>query len=342
MVAIAEFAAVVVLLVAFAAEYLHVQRCRRMQGLVFGPKRKPAGWVQAAPFLRVVALSSLTWALITLMQLPPKEHKATGIADEDKKHMLIALDVSPSMRLVDSGPEQDQSRARRAAALLRSFFARVSTEMYQVSILAFYTDAKPVVVDTSDMDVVSNILSDLPMQYAFESGETDLFAGLESAAELAHPWDNDSTTFIMISDGDSVPTTGMPSLPASVADVIIVGVGDTVTGKFIDGRQSRQDASTLRQVAIRLGGTYHNGNEKHLPTDLLKGLAVASQVNPLEQLSKREYALIICGLSGSVYALLPILLYYFGTSWTPGVPHRVAQRKIRLATNPEASLQTVT
>ena len=42
-----------------------------------------------------------------------------------------------------------------------------------------------------------------------------------------------------------------------------------LAGKFIAGHQSRQDASTLRQVAVRLSGTYHNGNEKHLPTVLL-------------------------------------------------------------------------
>ncbi len=70
----------------------------------------------------------------------------------------------------------------------------------------------------------------------------------------------------MLSDGDTVPATGMPKMPASIADVLIVGVGDPRQGSFIDGRMSRQDASTLRQIAARLGGIYHDGNQKHIST----------------------------------------------------------------------------
>ena len=43
-------------------------------------------------------------------------------------------------------------------------------------------------------------------------------------------------------------------MPASVAGVLVVGVGDPQAGMFIDGHQSRQDVSTLRQIAARLRG----------------------------------------------------------------------------------------
>ncbi len=112
----------------------------------------------------------------------------------------------------------------------------------------------------------------------------------------------------------------MPTLPASIADVLIVGVGDPRTGSFIDGRQSRQDASTLRQIAARLGGVYHDGNTKHLSSDLLAELTMIPRQSPWERLTRREYALIVCGLGAGVLAFLPWLLHRFGTRWRPGVP----------------------
>ncbi|MFL5332121.1 MAG: hypothetical protein ACJ8H8_02850, partial [Geminicoccaceae bacterium] len=44
-----------------------------------------------------------------------------------------------------------------------------------------------------------------------------------------------------------------------------------------------------------------------------------------ERLTRREYALIACGLGASVLALLPVLLHAFGTRWRPGVPEQAAR-----------------
>ena len=125
----------------------------------------------------------------------------------------------------------------------------------------------------------------------------------------------------MLSDGDTVPATGMPKMPASVADVLIVGVGDPRQGSFIDGRMSRQDTSTLRQIAARLGGVYHDGNNKHISTATLSAMTVIPRKSAFEQLSRREYALLACGLGATVLAILPVLLHRFGTRWRPGVLH---------------------
>jgi Ca-activated chloride channel homolog len=98
-----------------------------------------------------------------------------------------------------------------------------------------------------------------------------------------------------------------------------VGVGDPRQGSFIDGRMSRQDVSTLRQIAARLGGFYHDGNEKHLSSVLLSELTVIPRKSTFEQLTRREYALLACGLGATVLALLPVFLHRFGTRWRPGV-----------------------
>jgi Ca-activated chloride channel family protein len=161
-----------------------------------------------------------------------------------------------------------------------------------------------------------------------------LIAGIEEAARIARSWRPGSTTVLVISDGDTIPATGMPRMPDSVAHVLIVGVGDPLAGKFIAGHQSRQDASTLRQLAIRLNGQYHNGNEKHLPTDMVNKVIGADGESILEKLTKREYALIAVGVGATVLALLPLCLYWFGTRWRPGVPALKTRTPIYEKTSP--------
>ena len=119
----------------------------------------------------------------------------------------------------------------------------------------------------------------------------------------------------------------MPKLPASVADVLIVGVGDPRQGSFIDGRMSRQDTSTLRQIAARLGGVYHDGNSKQISTATLNAMTVIPRKTAFEKLSRREYALLACGIGASLLALLPVLLHQFGTRWRPGVPRSQAMQE---------------
>ena len=161
------------------------------------------------------------------------------------------------------------------------------------------------------------------------SGETDLFSGLKEATKLAKDWNPKSTLLLLLSDGDTVPSTGMPKLPASISDTLVVGVGDSTKGSFINGRHSRQDVSTLRQIAIRLGGTYHNGNEQHISTSILKQMAIGATEDDFEQLTRREYALLACTLGGFIYGILPWLLHHFGTLWKPGVPVTKSKRNTK-------------
>jgi len=328
---VAELAALGAAILCVLAEIIHAIRVRRVAELAFGPTRRPAIWAFPAPLLRVLAVSALAWGMTTLMLIQPKVRQAEVIQEGEYKHIVMVLDVSPSMRLQDAGKEKDKSRMRRAREVMESFFQRVAIEQFRVSVIATYTDAKNVVVDTKDLEVVRNILGDLPMHYVFTSGQTDIFAGLRSAYEIARPWNPKSTTLILVSDGDTVPSTGMPKPPASISSVLVVGVGDPVKGKFINGKNSRQEVSTLRQVAMRLGGFYHNGNEKHLSTDLLKQLTSAKKESPFEKLTRREYALMACALGGLILSLLPMLLHYFGTAWKPGANRSSPQTRWRQA-----------
>lgn len=304
------------------AEWLHARRVRRVARLAFGPGRRPAAWVAAVPFLRAAAYGALAWGLATLLLLEPRKFSSEGGAPpppDEVRHVLLVLDVSPSMQLEDAGPEKKLRRSLRAREVLESFFRRVPLERNLISVIAVYNGAKAVVEDTDDFEVVRNILGDLPMTHAFRAGKTKLLDGIEEACKLAKNWNPRSATLVLVSDGDTVPATGMPKLPASIGDVLVVGIGDPTTGKFIEGRQSRQDVSTLRQMAARLGGLYWNGNEHHLASADIAGLVAAAEPSAFEGFTRREYALLLCLLGAGFLAFVPLLLEHFGTAFRPGL-----------------------
>lgn len=300
------------------AEWLHWRRTRRLAGLAFGPSRRPSLLGRLSPLLRVAAQTTLAWGLATLMTLVPQTVGGADVNPQQPRHVVILLDVSPSMRLQDAGNDRQLVRMQRARELIESLFDRVPIQQYRLSVIAFYDKAIPVVVDTKDIEVVKNCFTDIPLHYAFKGKQTNLFAGLEAAANLARPWNPESTILIVVTDGDTVPATGMPKLPASIARTLLVGIGDPISGKFIDGRQSRQDVSTLRQVANRLGGEFHNGNEQHISTAAIQRLTAQTGKKGFRELTLRDYALLAVIAGGSILALLPLALHYFGTRWQPG------------------------
>lgn len=324
-------AAGVALAISFAAELIHAARVRRLAPLAFGPRTGLVSLALGAGLVRVGGLTLAAFGLAVLAALPPKSHRASQLREADYKHLVLVLDVSPSMQLKDAGKGGTQKRAERAADLLQSFFDRVSAEKYKTTVIAFYTDAKMVVEDTTDREVVRNILTELPMRHAFKSGESDLFSGLKAAAKVAKPWNPGSAVVIVISDGDSVPASGMPKMPASVGtNVVLVGVGNPVSGKSVGGHQSRQDVSNLRQTAVRLNGTYHDGNEKHLPTELVSRIDERATPPGGDKFSLRERALWAIGVGCSGVGFVPLVLGLLGTGWAPGrSPGRV--RRDRLA-----------
>ena len=313
------FATAGALLLALVGELLHSRRVRRMARLAFGSGAAPAPWARVVPFVRVLAHGALAWGLSTLLVVEPRVHESEQIPDEEYRHLILVHDVSPSMLLRDAGVDGTQSRAERAKVLIEGLFERVPIGKFKISVIATYNGAKPVVEDTRDIELVRHILGEIDMRYAFKAGSTRLFDGIEEAARLAKPWRLRSALLVIMSDGDTVPATGMPVLPPSIGGTLVIGVGDHVAGKFIAGHQSRQDASTLRQIAIRLNGEFHNGNKRHVPSDVLAAAAADSRKPLIEHLTLREYALLAIAVASTLLALLPLLLHYLGTRWQPGV-----------------------
>jgi Ca-activated chloride channel family protein len=223
------------------------------------------------------------------------------------------------MQLTDAGVGRQQRRAHRASEVLMSVLSRIALDQVRISVVAFYNGAKPVVVDTYDLEVVRNIINDLPLDYAFDIGKTKLFDGVREAANLARPWPAGSTTLMIVSDGDTVPDTGMPELPAAIGQVVVIGVGDSGAGTYIDGHQSRQDAVTLRQLSQRLRGAYHDANQRHLASAQLEALARLMPLRDTAKKGRREAALTAVTLGGAALALLPVALATAGCAWQVGL-----------------------
>ena len=322
------------LVLATGAEWIHLARVRSVAALAFGPGKKAALAGRLAPLTRILGLACLIWGVSTLLTLPPAAHRSEvkEIEPKERQHLLLVLDVSPSMRLRDAGAGGKESRMARARAILQSVIARTAHDKLHTSVIAVYNGAKPVVVETRDLEIIHNLMDDLPMHQAFESGKTKLLDGVSEAAPVAAKWPRGSATLVLISDGDSVPATGMPKMPPSVGGVLVAGVGDPLKGTFIDGHHSRQDGSTLRQIATRLGGEYHDGNAKLVPTAMLQRLGTLAVDGSKRLPGQRELAIFLTMLGSTMLAGLPLLLHFAGSAWNPG-PRRLPARS--LSNSPE-------
>lgn len=304
-------AALVVTVIVAVAEWQHSRRVARISRLAFGATGRPAAWTTLVPGLRIVAAGALTWGLLFLGAYDPVEidrHPAKNAS----KQVLLCFDASPSMHVADAGPEKEKvTRAVWGGKVVQAILDRLDMETTRVTIVGFYTDALPIVKETFDKDVVRNVLDGLPMYAAFEPGGTDVSKGLAEAFELAKPWPKSSALLVVVTDGDTAGNPNPGRMPSSIADAIVIGVGDSNRATPLWGRPSRQDSGSLRQLAARLGGLYHDGNIKHLPSSVLEGLALI-QPRVGADVALRDLALFAAGFGGFTLALASPALLLLG------------------------------
>ncbi|MFZ4573754.1 MAG: vWA domain-containing protein [Phycisphaerales bacterium] len=311
MVNLAPWIALVVTLLAAIGEWLHARRVDRVARLAFGPGGRPAAWTVVVPWLRPLAAGAACWGALFLAGYDPIEIDRRPTR-EASKHLLICLDVSPSMQIKDSGPETEkQSRAIWAGKVVQGVLDRLDMETTRISLVAFYTDALPVLTETFDKDVVRNALDGLPMYAGFKGGATDVQMGVNKCLEIARPWPSKSATLLVVSDGDTLTSPMSSYIPDAIADTIVIGVGDPIRASIVGGHGSKQDTMSLKQLAARLGGIYHEGNTKHLPTEVLEKLTMLSPRTGLG-IGLRELALTALVSGASFLALATPMLLAFG------------------------------
>jgi Ca-activated chloride channel family protein len=321
-IAISAWAALGVAAMAALGEWLHARRVRRIGRLAFGPDSRPRPWALVAPFLRVTALTCVVWALAMLWAFDGSSRARERNAAATR-HLLVLLDVSPSMQLEDAGENGRQKRAARAAEVLKSVMDRANSDEVKITMACFYSHTMLLVKECSDREVIWNFANDLPLYIAYRHGKTDLVKSLNQAGELVKDFPRKTTTLLVLTDGDTVADSGLKMLPSSVGQIVFAGVGDATRGSFIDGHLSRQDSASLSQLARRIGGHYHNANVKHVPSELIERLTAPDQHRDKFQVNLRMLAIIVLAVGAALLCLLPVLLEYFGSGWKP-VP--VAER----------------
>lgn len=299
-------------------EWLHAHRVARLSPLAFGPLARPRRWTRLVPVLRVMAMAGLAWSLVTLMAFN------NLVRDRDRRsqttrHLMVMLDVSPSMLLADAGEGGAETRTARASAVLKSVLDRVPGDNVRFTAAGFYTELRLMVKECQDRELILHLAGGTPFHITYQPGKTDLLNSLNQAGGFMKDWQRKSTTLLVISDGDSMPPSGLKPMPSSVAEVIFAGVGDPGRGTFIDGHLSRQDTANLSQLSRRLGGRFFDCNVRHLPSDVLRKLNAEDPGAAKWRTDRRLAALVVLGASSALLCLLPLLLEFLGSAWRPRV-----------------------
>jgi Ca-activated chloride channel family protein len=311
----AVWAALAAAALAAFGEWLHAARVARIGALAFGPATRPRRWTLLAPGLRVTALAGIVWSLITLISFD------NLLRDRDRgshstRHLMVLLDVSPSMLIADGGDGQ-AIRMSRASAVLKSVLDRVPGDHVRFSAAGFYTDARMMVKECRDRELMLHLAGGIPFHVTYRPGKSDLLKSLNQTAGFMKDWPRKSTTLLVITDGGSVPPSGLEPMPSAVAQVVFAGVGDPGRGTFIDGHLSRQDSAGLSQLARRLGGKYFDCHTRHVPNEALRLLNAEDSAAAGWRGDRRVIALIVLASSSALLCLLPLLLEYLGSGWRP-------------------------
>ncbi len=304
------------------AERLHFRRTSRVSRLALGPSGEVRRWVRAAGTVRAVCLGCMTWSLLTLYFARGGIYLGTPEpGDDDGLHRVVFLaDLSPSMHLQDAGPDGQQLRIERMHDVVDGVLQRMEGQV-AFSVICFYTDALPAVIDARDSELVRNIFAGLPVWYVMESGKTDLGAGVRAAIQQLREYPPGSTTLFVCTDGDCVSVGPLPARAASIDQVYVLGVGDPDRGTFIDDHLSRQDAAVLTSLAGRLGGVYLDVNTRHVPTYSLGSLATGGK-QAAHRWGLVDLAIYVFAVSATLLAILPIALALFGSDWRAVRPQR--------------------
>jgi Ca-activated chloride channel homolog len=307
---------VAVFLLVLLAERLHERRMRVVGYLATGPTGQPRRWVRLVPLGKSLTLAAMAWAVATLWYTGGGVYSRRETPEDrrqDRHHLVFAADLSPSMQLADAGPDRNMRRSERMHEVVDAILRRIDGDVVY-SVIGFYSDAMPVIIDAEDAELVRNAFDGLPIWYAMQVGKTDLGLGVRTTLDHLRDYPAGKTTLFVCTDGDTVPLEQIPKAPRAVRDVYVLGVGDPRQGTFIDGHMSRQDPVLLRTLAGRLGGRYLDVNEKHVPT-LTLGMLAGGTRQSRDRLDLTDLAILVFAIGAALYALLPVLLEYFGSDW---------------------------
>jgi len=260
-----------------------------------------------------LAFAAFAWGLAVMIELHMAEQDGQKPSAKEPTRLIFVADLSPSMKLKDAGVDGKLTRQERIRESVEGVLMRVGGDL-RFGVVGFYTDARAVVMEARDPELVRNVFNGLPVQLLMRGGKTDLGTAINQALKEVAALPEGSARLLIYSDGDTIPLQPVSARPKSVKQVLVLGVGNPHKGLFIDGHQSRQDPEALGAIARALGGTYHDINEKHLSTEALGDLVRKSPL-PKSGLDLEQWALLAMLLGSLFLAFIPVALQYLGTDW---------------------------
>jgi hypothetical protein len=311
-------AAGVSLLIAVFTEWLHARRVKRLAVLSFGPAGKPRAWTAAAPWVRIVCLSGIAWCLSALLLLSASSvrggDKEQGTQGSSAEQLVLLVDVSPSMLIVDAGAKGDQMRRDRVGDVVSSVLDRMGRQV-RYTVICFYTRSLAIAKMAKDKSIVRNVFNGLPVEIIMKPGKTDLGLAVKDTLEFISDYPQGSVTLMVCSDGDTDSAPDMVETPDSIANALVLGVGSVKHGTPIDGHLSRQDSITLNRLSQQLHGSYLDVNKKQVPSAAIADLCDSGSLAASSKIGQVRLYTIWLAFFAAVYSFLPVALEFAGSDW---------------------------
>jgi len=277
--------------------------------------------LRAAAFLPWLALALALVALARPQQgLRQSETETRGV------DIVLAIDISPSMRAQDLGP---RDRLFTAKATARDFIRQRPHD--RIGLVAFAATSFTICPLTLDHAVLTELLESLNFGMA-EDG-TAIGMGLATAVARLKESKTPSKVVVLLTDGQNNrgaidPLTGAElarALGVRVHTVLVgrggvvpVPVDDPVFGKRVEMVRMDVDEGTLREISRRTGGRYFRA----VDSDALAGIYAAIdrlERAPIRSIQYKEYVDFGPMLLG-VAALLLGFSILSTTTWAFRVP----------------------
>ena len=285
-------------------------------------ERAWAAGLTAVPLRAVALLPWLVLAAALLVLARPQEGLRQSETETRGVDIVLALDISPSMRAEDFRPRNRLYVAKETA---RDFIRQRPHD--RIGLVAFAATSFTQCPLTLDHTVLNELLSGIDFGMA-EDG-TAIGMGLATAVGGLRESKTPSKVVVLLTDGQNNrgaidPLTGAElarALGIKVYTILVgrggvvpVPVDDPVFGRRVEMVRMDVDEGVLREIAHRTGGRYYRATD----ADALAGIYVAIdrlERAPIRSIEYREYTdlgplllgaaailLLLSGLSSSTWA----------------------------------------
>lgn len=291
--------------------------------------RVGAAWSAGLAALPLRAVAVLPWLALTLALVAfarPQEGLRQSETETRGVDIVLALDISPSMRAEDFRPRNRLFVAKETA---RDFIRQRPHD--RIGLVAFAATSFTQCPLTLDHGVLTDLLEGLSFGMA-EDG-TAIGMGLATSVARLRESRTPSKVVVLLTDGQNNrgaidPLTGAElarALGIRVHTVLVgrggvvpVPVDDPVFGRRVEMVRMEVDEDVLREIARRTGGRFYRA----VDTDALAGIYAAIdrlERAPIRSIEYREYADLGPLLLGAAAALM-LLHGLLSTTWAFRLP----------------------